>query len=82
MAPACLKALKDMGLNVPRDISIVAYIDTEIMALLDPPLTGIKIPYYDIGRRAAELLLESSGEKRKVIFETELVVRGSTARIP
>jgi len=82
MSPACLRALKDIGLTVPGGTSIVSYIDTEIMALLDPPLTALKIPYYDIGKRAAELLLESSGEKRKVVFETELVVRGSTARIP
>jgi len=81
MAPACLKAVKDSGLTVPGDISILGYIDTEIMALLDPPLTAIKIPYYDIGKRAAELLLESSGEERRIIFETELAVRGSTARV-
>jgi DNA-binding LacI/PurR family transcriptional regulator len=81
MAPACLRALKDIGLDVPGDTSIISYIDTEIMALLDPPLTALKIPYYDIGKRAAELLLESSGEKKKVLFETELVPRGSTARI-
>ena len=81
MAPGCLKAIKDLGLNVPGDISIVAYIDNEIMALLDPPLTAIKIPYYDLGKKAAELLLEDNPEKKRVIFETELVVRGSTARI-
>jgi len=79
MAPACLKALKDIGLKVPGDISIVAYVDTEIMALLDPPLTAIKIPYYDIGRKAAELLLDGNGVKQRVVFETELVIRGSTA---
>ncbi|OEU67948.1 MAG: hypothetical protein BA867_06795, partial [Desulfobacterales bacterium S5133MH16] len=37
MVPACLKAIKDSGLNVPKDISIVCYIDSEIMPLLDPP---------------------------------------------
>jgi LacI family transcriptional regulator len=79
MAPACLRALKDIGLNVPGDISIVAYVDTEIMALLDPPLTAIKIPYYDIGRKAAELLLDGNRVKQGVVFETELVIRGSTA---
>ena len=80
MAPACLRALKDIGLDIPGNVSIISYIDTEIIALLDPPLSALKVPYYDIGKRAAELLLESSGEMKKVIFETELVVRGSTAK--
>ena len=81
MAPACLKGVKDLGMDVPGHVSIISYIDTEIMALLDPPLTAIKIPYYDMGKKAAELLLESGGEKNRVIFETELVIRGATVRI-
>jgi len=81
MAPGCLKAIKDLGLNVPRDISIVAYIDNEIMALMDPPLTAIKIPYYDLGKTAAELLLEKDPKKKRIIFETELVLRDSTTRM-
>ncbi|MFH1932302.1 MAG: LacI family DNA-binding transcriptional regulator [Pseudomonadota bacterium] len=81
MAPACLKAVKDSGLNVPEDISIMCYIDNEIIPLLDPPITAVMWPYYDMGKKAAEMLLGNDGEKRRVIFETELVVRGSTSTI-
>jgi len=81
MAPACLKEVKDSGLNIPKDISIICYVDNEIMPLLDPPVTAIRWPYYDMGKRAAEILMESSEEKKRAIFETELVVRGSTSRI-
>ena len=80
MAPACLKAVKDSGLNVPKDISIVCYIDSEIMPLLDPPITAIKWPYYEMGKKAAELLLENEKDKEKFLFETELMIRDSTAR--
>lgn len=80
MAPACLKAVKDLGLKVPEDISIVCYIDNEIMPLLDPPITSIKWPYYEMGKKAAELLLENAEEKKRILFETELVKRGSTSK--
>ena len=80
MAPACLKAVKDSGLNVPKDISIVCYIDSEIMPLLDPPITAIKWPYYEMGKKAATVLLENEKDKKRVLFETELVIRGSTSK--
>jgi DNA-binding LacI/PurR family transcriptional regulator len=78
MAPACLKAVKDSGLNVPKDISIVCYIDSEIMPLLDPPITAIQWPYYEMGKKAATVLLENEKDKEKILFETELIIRDST----
>ena len=78
MAPACLRAVKDLGLKVPRDVSIICYIDNEIMPLLDPPITSIKWPYYEMGKKAAQLLFEKENDKQKCIFETELVIRNST----
>jgi len=81
MVPACLKAIKDFGLKIPEDVSIVCYIDNEIMPLLDPPITSIKWPYYEMGKRAAELLLENAAEKKRILFETEFVKRGSTSEV-
>jgi len=82
MVPACLKAIKDMELSVPEDISIVSYIDNEIMPILDPPITSIKWPYYEMGKKAAELLLKNTNDKKRYTFETELVVRNSTSTRP
>lgn len=79
MAPACLKALKYLGLKVPNDVSIICFIDNEIMPLLDPPITSIKWPYYEMGKKAAQILLENQTDKHKCIFETEMIIRGSTA---
>ncbi len=78
MAPACLKAVKDSGLDVPKDISLICYIDNEIMPLLDPAITSIKWPYYEMGKKAAELLLENSKDKKRILFETDLIIRDST----
>jgi len=78
MVPACLKAVKDSGLNVPEDISMICYIDDQIIPMLDPPVTALKWPYYDMGKKAAELLVNGNKEKTRILFETELVVRGST----
>jgi DNA-binding LacI/PurR family transcriptional regulator len=79
MAPACLKAVKDSGLEIPRDISIICYVDNEMMPLLDPPLTAVRLPYYEMGKKAAEMILEGNAERKRFIFETELVIRGSTS---
>ena len=80
MAPACLKAVNDSGLKVPEDISIVSYIDSEIMPLLDPPITAISWPYYDMGKKAATLLLENEDDKKRFLFETELILRASIGK--
>ncbi|MHC4456806.1 MAG: LacI family DNA-binding transcriptional regulator [Planctomycetota bacterium] len=80
MAPACLKAIKYLGLNVPEDFSIICYIDNEIMPLLDPPITSISWPYYEMGKKAAELLIENSKDKKRVLFDTDLIIRGSTSK--
>jgi DNA-binding LacI/PurR family transcriptional regulator len=79
MAPACLKAVKAAGLSVPKDISILCYIDDDIMPLLEPPLTSYKWPFRDMGKKAAELLVEGHLEKKRVLFETELMMRDSTS---
>jgi DNA-binding LacI/PurR family transcriptional regulator len=48
------------------------------MPLLDPPITAIKWPYYEMGKKAATVLLENEKYKEKILFETELMIRGST----
>ena len=81
MAPACLKAAKDLGLKIPKDISIISYVDSEMMPLLDPPLTAIKLPYYEMGKKAAEIIVQGDPERKRFIFETELVIRETTSTI-
>jgi len=81
MAPPCLKAIREKDIRVPEEISVLCYVDDQIVPLLEPPLTAIRWPYYELGKKAAELLLNERDHKQTEIFDAELIVRGSTAGI-
>ncbi len=81
MAPACLRAVREKEFKVPQEVSVLCYVDDQIIPLLDPPLTAIQWPYYNMGKKAAQLLIDENPKKQTEIFDTELVVRGSTAGI-
>ncbi len=82
MAPGCLKAIKDAGYRIPEEISIVAYADNATLLLLEPPLTAVRLPYYEMGRKAAEIVVENPEKKKKYIFESQLIERDSTCGPP
>jgi LacI family transcriptional regulator len=81
IAYGCIKALKESGIRVPEDISIIGFDDLPLSALMDPPLTTMKISKKQIGRMAMKLLLEkiesNSSVSSKTIIGSELVVRNS-----
>jgi DNA-binding LacI/PurR family transcriptional regulator len=81
IAYGCIKALKESGIRVPEDISIIGFDDLPLSALMDPPLTTMKISKKQIGRMAMKLLLEkiesNSSVSSKIIIGSELVVRNS-----
>ncbi|MFL5871107.1 MAG: LacI family DNA-binding transcriptional regulator [Solirubrobacterales bacterium] len=83
MALGCYDAFVARGIACPGDISVVGYNDMPFAGWFDPPLTTVRIPHYEIGARAAELLLEQlrdpEVEPTQVLLEPELIVRGSTA---
>lgn len=58
IALGCYKAIKERGLKVPDDISIVGFDDLKFSSDLEVPLTTIRQPKYEIGKRAAEILVE------------------------
>ncbi|UOQ86961.1 LacI family DNA-binding transcriptional regulator [Gracilibacillus salinarum] len=81
-----IEALKKMNKNVPADIGIVSYDDTIWAKHINPPLTTIKQPSYDIGKEAAKLLINEIRSKevptiKNIIFQPELVVRESSEEI-
>jgi hypothetical protein len=79
MALGVLRALRAKGLKVPEDISVVGFDDLQA-ELADPPLTTVRQPVYEMGCRAAEILLaEVRGQKVRPeqMFAPELVVRAS-----
>lgn len=83
---ACVGALGaavERGLSVPRDFSLVGYDNTRLAGLRHLDLTSIDIASPDVGRRAAELLLQRIDDPQRAatvrLVTPSLVVRGSTA---
>ena len=76
-----MTAVREKGLNVPRDISVAGFGDFDIPTICDPQLTTIKSPVNEMGKLAMKVLLEmiEKGDRdaRQYCLETELVIRGS-----
>jgi len=80
------QAAREKGLKIPDDLSVTGYDDLTLSALVDPPLTTVSQPAYAMGEAAGELLLKSLSapsprenvRRREVLFDTSLVIRGST----
>jgi LacI family transcriptional regulator len=84
MAMGALEAAHKRGLRVPEDLSIMGYDDQELARYTHPPLSTIVLPNYEMGRRAAELVIEIAGRKtpaRPTITRIAgpLIERGSVA---
>jgi LacI family transcriptional regulator len=62
MAVGCFEALKELGLRIPRDVSVIGFDDREIAQFTWPPLTTLVLPHYDMGATAAELLIDWTPE--------------------
>ncbi|MDR5703272.1 MAG: LacI family DNA-binding transcriptional regulator [Armatimonadota bacterium] len=81
MAFGAIRALHEMGLRVPEDVSIVGFDDTLVAQYMVPALTTVAIPMYELGRRAAFILFTRLQRKRApmvVVLPTELRIREST----
>jgi DNA-binding LacI/PurR family transcriptional regulator len=81
MAFGAIKAAREMGLNVPKDLAVVGFDNVPPGSYFDPPLTTVEIPMYDIGVATMRMLIDLlSGEpfEKLRLFKTKLLVRGST----
>jgi len=83
----CLRILKAKGISVPEDMGLLGFSNTDLTELLDPPLSIIKQPAFEMGEIATTLLLQLIESKRPVtdfetkVLPTELLIRGSTKKI-
>jgi DNA-binding LacI/PurR family transcriptional regulator len=86
MALGSVRAARRREKSVPEQVSIVGYDDSPLMTCAAPPLTTIRQPIEAMGRSAVELLVSqiegSTVAVDELLFEPELVVRGSTAPAP
>ena len=76
--------LRRRGLDVPGDVALACFGEIELASLLDPFLTVVKEPAYEVGRATMQLLYErltgSAAPPRHHVLPVELVVRRSTRR--
>ena len=82
MAFGVIRAVRQRGLSVPGDVSVVGFDDSPLIAFADPPLTTIRQPVEAMGAAAVDALLEevngNAVHRAEFMFQPELVVRGST----
>ncbi|MBE3596716.1 MAG: LacI family DNA-binding transcriptional regulator [Hydrogenibacillus sp.] len=79
-----MQALKSRGIRPGLDVAIVGYDDSHIAELLDPPLSSVRVPHFEMGLRAAEELINNIergtvGHAALPPVDVELVVRASSA---
>jgi LacI family transcriptional regulator, galactose operon repressor len=80
-----LSELANAGLACPADVSVIGFNDLPLVDKLNPPLTTVRLPLAEMGRRAAQMLLarldgtEPNGRVAQQLLGVELAVRGSTA---
>jgi LacI family transcriptional regulator len=86
LALGCYDVFAERGVRCPEDLSVVGFNDMPFTARFSPPLTTIHIPHYEIGKAAAQLMLErlhdGDASTREVRLKPSLVVRDSTANRP
>jgi LacI family transcriptional regulator len=83
IALGCYDVFAERGMTCPDDMSVVGFNGMPFLDKMNPPLTTVSIPHYEIGGEAARLLLDTIGEperhSRSVLLAPSLVVRASTA---
>jgi len=80
MAIGILSELRQQGILVPDDLSVVGFDDIAVAADVAPALTTARIPMFEMGQHAVALILRpASDEARTVSTSHELIVRASTA---
>jgi DNA-binding LacI/PurR family transcriptional regulator len=82
-AIGAIRALKDVGLSVPGDVSVVGFDDILSAAYYSPSLTTVRQPLTEMGKRGAQILLERIADREKqfpgeIVVAPEFVVREST----
>jgi LacI family transcriptional regulator len=83
LAAGALRTLYQNGLRVPADISLTSFDDLPFEYLLNPFLTVVKQPAYELGSTAARLLLQRINHPeetthQEIVLPTEMVIRSST----
>jgi LacI family transcriptional regulator len=82
LALSIIEVLRAEGRRIPEDMAVVGFDDVPLSRVTVPPLTTVRIPFADLGRKAADLVLRlTQGNHDEPVAETvrlELVHRGTS----
>ena len=81
-AMGIIRAIRDAGLQVPQDISVMGFDNLDFSNQIDPPLTTVAQPFYEMGVRACRRLIQlietgRSGRTKVEVLPAQLVIRKS-----
>ena len=86
MAFGALIAARELGLDVPSDLAVVGFDDITMDTFSEPPLSTVRIPQYDLGHIAGEIILQllqaPSDKPISYLYPVELIIRGSSCALP
>jgi LacI family transcriptional regulator len=84
LALGALRRLGELGIDIPREVSVAGFDDIQTAAMIAPSLTTVRLPLHEIGRLGFEFAerLLSGGRPEPQVLPTELVIRDSTAVAP
>lgn len=85
MCMGAYKAIKDLGLDIPKDVSLIGFDDFDIAAYLQPSITLVSKPIAEMGRESAKMLIrrienKSPEDIRNKVFPVYLIERNSCAQ--
>ena len=82
LAIGAMNRLRELGRRIPEDVAVAGFSGTELSTIVYPKLTTVEPPLGEMGRRAAELVLEKVNnpdvENRRIVLRTEMKCRAST----
>ena len=86
MAIGAVRALRRRAIDVPGTVEVVGFDDIELASLVEPPLTTVAQPAFEMGKQAARMLFQTIDDKRQLkkalLLDPKLVVRGTTRPRP
>jgi LacI family repressor for deo operon, udp, cdd, tsx, nupC, and nupG len=85
LAFGALSSIKQAGLKVPQDMSLVGFDGVEFVAYCDPPLTTVRVPAYEMGRLAVKVLMDAIDQdiRRPLQYclDADLIIRKSCSEL-
>lgn len=82
LSTGCLSVFKNLNINVPNDMAIAGFSNSDVLDLFNPSLTSVRQPAFEIGQLATQMLLQLIEAKypieefEKKVLDTDLFVRG------